>query len=414
MNGQNSLLIAFSVAISGGLLVGLDRERHKGTGPHRSLAGVRTFALAGVAGAVARAFGDPWLVAVGAAMVAVLIAIGYWRERSDAPGITTELALFVTYLLGAGAVEHAQLASGAFVVVAGLLASKTRLHRFATEVLTAEELSDGLILAGAALVIFPLVPNRPMPLLANANPHHLWRLIVLLMALQAAGHIAQRAAGRKLGLALAGLASGLVSSTSTIAAMGARARKEPDAVAACVSGALFSNVSSMTLLLSVAAAINPGALQTLWPLFAAGISAGLAVALLSVYRQGSGHAEDAPPTQVFSIGHATGFAVLLTTLTGAITLATEHFGRIATEVGVALAATVDLQAPVASLLSLASGGAIDASAIAFPLLLAISVNAAAKICTAWATGGKAFAARLAPGLFVTIAAMWLVLLWQTS
>lgn len=414
MEGQNSLLVAFSVAVSGGLLVGLDRERHKGTGPHHSLAGVRTFALAGVAGAVARAFGDPWLVAVGAAMIAALIAIGYRREQSDDPGITTELALFVTYTLGAGAVEHAQLASGAFVVVAGLLASKTRLHRFATEILTAGEMRDGLILAGAALVIFPLVPDRPISPLANANPHHLWRLIVLLMALQAGGHIALRATGRKIGLALAGLASGLVSSTSTIAAMGVRARKHPDSAAACVSGALFSNVSSMALLLSVAAAIHPGALQTLWPLFASGIGTGLTVALLSMYGQTGRQAEEAASTQVFSIGHAIGFAVLLTTLTGAITLATEHFGRIATEIGVALAATVDLQAPVASLLSLASGGEIDVSAIALPLLLAVSVNAAAKICTAWATGGKAYAARLAPGLLATIAAMWLVLLWQKS
>ncbi len=232
MEIQNSLLAAFLVAIGGGLLIGLDRERNKGTGPHRAVAGVRTFALAGVAGAVAQTLGQPWLLAAGGAMIAALTTIGYWRSRTDDPGITTELTLFVTYLLGAGAVEHARLASGAFVIVAGLLASKTHLHRFATQILTAAELRDGLIPAGAALVVFPLVPNRPLTLLANANPHHLWRLIVLLMSLQAVGHIALRAAGRKVGLALAGLASGLVSSTSTIAAMGARARHDPGSLSA--------------------------------------------------------------------------------------------------------------------------------------------------------------------------------------
>ena len=55
------------------------------------------------------------------------------------------------------------LAPFAAVVVASLLAARTRLHRFATHVLTARELHDGLVLGAAALVVLPVVPAAPLP-----------------------------------------------------------------------------------------------------------------------------------------------------------------------------------------------------------------------------------------------------------
>ena len=50
-----SMLVGFAAALGGGLLIGIERERRKGTGPHRAPAGVRTFALAALAGAGAQA-----------------------------------------------------------------------------------------------------------------------------------------------------------------------------------------------------------------------------------------------------------------------------------------------------------------------------------------------------------------------
>ncbi|MCP2871735.1 DUF4010 domain-containing protein, partial [Salmonella enterica subsp. enterica serovar Typhimurium] len=86
---------------------------------------------------------------------------------------------------------------------------------------------DGLLLAAAALVILPLVPDRAVDPLGAINPRTLWKLAVLMMAINACGHIALRAAGPALGLSFAGFASGFVSSTATIAAMGAEARRNP-------------------------------------------------------------------------------------------------------------------------------------------------------------------------------------------
>jgi hypothetical protein len=46
----------FAVALGIGLLIGLERERHKGSGPGREAAGIRTFALVSLLGAA----GNGW------------------------------------------------------------------------------------------------------------------------------------------------------------------------------------------------------------------------------------------------------------------------------------------------------------------------------------------------------------------
>lgn len=87
-----------AVAAGSGLLIGIDRERRKGSGPQRQPAGIRSFTLAALAGAMTQAQGEPLLAAAGALAVLLLAAIAYGRSRSDDPGLTTELGLFATYV----------------------------------------------------------------------------------------------------------------------------------------------------------------------------------------------------------------------------------------------------------------------------------------------------------------------------
>src|SRR5690348_3007514 len=111
-------MLGFAVALGCGLLIGIERERRKGQGPRRALAGVRTFTLAALLGALATASTAPALVGAGAALVIALAAIGYFQDRRRGtrdPGVTTELALLLTYLLGVTAMEGPSLAAGAAV-----------------------------------------------------------------------------------------------------------------------------------------------------------------------------------------------------------------------------------------------------------------------------------------------------------
>ncbi|KQY81321.1 MgtC/SapB family protein [Pelomonas sp. Root1444] len=160
---SSGLLFGLAAALGSGLLIGLERERHKRRGTHREPAGLRTFTLAAMSGALAQALDVPGLVPVGALAITALAAMAYLRSRGPGRGLTTEVALLVTYLIGALCVTAPLLGSPAAIVMTALLAARTRLHRFATQVLREEELHDGLLLGALALVVLPLMPQEPLP-----------------------------------------------------------------------------------------------------------------------------------------------------------------------------------------------------------------------------------------------------------
>jgi uncharacterized membrane protein (DUF4010 family) len=133
------------------------------------------------------------LLAVAVAAVAALTIVSYKVGSERDPGLTTEVALLATLLLGALAVMQPLLAAGVAVAVAVLLAARTPLHRFVRDVLSEEELQDALLFAAAALVILPLTPDHAIGPFGVLNPRTLWKLAVVVMAISAAGYIAIRA-----------------------------------------------------------------------------------------------------------------------------------------------------------------------------------------------------------------------------
>ena len=116
------------IAVGIGLLTGIERERRKGRSSARIEAGLRTFAVVALPGAVTVLLGGELLVAVAICGVAVLAAIGYHRGREEDPGMTTEIALLLTLLLGALAMHEPPLAAALGAGVAILLAALSRLQ----------------------------------------------------------------------------------------------------------------------------------------------------------------------------------------------------------------------------------------------------------------------------------------------
>ena len=87
-------LSGWAAAIGAGLLIGIERERSQNAA-EQSPAGMRSFLLAALAGAVAGTLGP---VALGVTLVAVALHsyAGYVQTRAQDPGLTTELALLLT------------------------------------------------------------------------------------------------------------------------------------------------------------------------------------------------------------------------------------------------------------------------------------------------------------------------------
>nr|WP_315218573.1 MgtC/SapB family protein [uncultured Duganella sp.] len=400
-----SALTGMAVAAGCGLLIGIDRERRKGSGPSRAFAGMRSFALASFIGALAQVLGGA-LVLAASALVGALIVVAYGRDRSGDPGITTELALFLSFLLGVAAVDNPAAAAGAAVIVATVLHLRGPLHHFARVSLTRSELRDALLFAGAALVVRPLLPDAGSPWLLGVNPKTLWTLVILVMGIQAAAHVGLRLAGPRFGLAMSGFAAGFVSSVAAITAMGARCRKQPDLRAACVAGALLSNVATFVLLWVVAVTVAPAHLRQLAPILASGLGVALAVGALGVLRRRGAAAFTPASGRAFDIPQAALFAVLLTAATTALAYLNAHVGHGALLGGTALAGFFDMHAAAGSALSLLAGGAAAPRDAMLAVLLAVSTNMISKAIGALA-GGVRYAVEVNASLALVLLACWL-------
>jgi uncharacterized membrane protein (DUF4010 family) len=405
---MTSALLNLLVALGVGVLIGLEREHSHAEATMPVVAGLRTFAIVALSGAVAVMVGGPILMGFATSGLTLLVALSYWRTmKAQDPGLTTELALVLTMLIGALAVSAPAAAGAAGVVTALLLAGRERLHHFARTILTDEEVRSALILGAAVVVVMPLLPDRAMGPFGALNPKSVWRLVVLVLGIGAAGHAATRLLGPRFGLPIAGLASGFVSSSATIGAMGGRAARNPSVLAAAAAGAVLSTVATVIQMAAVVGATSAPALEAMaWPLLAAGVAAGAygAVFTLQALKQPSAPGESAG--NPFSLVGAVVFALTLSAVLLVAAAARAWFGETGAIVAAALSGFVDTHAAAISIASLVASGHMQPADCVVPILAGLSTNSATKVILGSTSGGHAFAARVVPGIILVALAAW--------
>ena len=386
-------LLSLGAALGIGLLVGVVRERRV---PEVAVvAGLRTHALAALSGAVALWLGIAALVAA-VVVVGAMAALSYRRSREQDPGLTGEIGLLLTTLLGALALPAPALASALGVVVAGLLYAKAPLHRLSRDLISEKELRDGLLLLASALVVLPLIPDRTIGPYDVFNPRTLWTLVVLVMAISALGHVALRATGNRWGLAVAGFFAGYVSSTAATAGFGQRVKETPSLLSSAVGATMLANLASVSLMVPILLAVAPEVVPTVWIELAAAGGVLLAGGALGFHR---GDDDEVPaPTaesRMFRFRHAVLFAA---TVMGA------WLGPRGAIGAAVLAAAAELHAATATLGNLAGSGRIDLAQTRWALLGLLAASMIAKTLVAFTAGGARFGLRVGAGLFVAVGA----------
>ena len=402
-----------AAALGIGMLIGLERERHKGSGERRGSAGLRTFAISALLGYAAMVVGAALLVGMVAIGLTLLITVAYWRGRDDDPGVTSEVALIIVLILGALCTRAPELAVAIGVVVAGLLTYREKLHHFAITQLSETEMRDGLVLLITALVLLPLTPDRYIGPYAALNLRTICTLTVLLMLVGAAGHIAVRTLGIRYGYVISAIASGFASSTLTIATMGQRVAREPNNLRILSAAALLSNLATMVQTGLILATVDPALLRNMWlPLVCGSVAALIYSACLMFPRPARGTEETLPAGGAFNLKLALIVALTMTAITLVSSAMLSQFGQ----VGVMLTATfsgfADAHASTASIAGLAKAGLLPVEAIVAPALIAISSNSLSKCVVAWVSGGRGFAAIVIPGQVLLTLAMWAGTLWH--
>jgi uncharacterized membrane protein (DUF4010 family) len=405
---DEALLTSVAAALGIGLLIGLERERRKSSGGARAPGGVRTFATASLLGAIAQILGGGIVVAAALLSVGAIAVMSYGRTKDTDPGITTEIALVLTVMLGSLAVPQPALAVGLSVIVTILLVARADLHRFARDILTESEIRDGLILCTAALVVWPLLPDRTIDPFGALNLKKIWTLVVLIMALGSLGHVGMRVFGTRLGLSFVGFLSGFVSSTATIAAMGERSKTNPDLLLPAVAAATLSTVATFVLLAAVLAVISLPSLQSVLPALIAGGIASLIYGLFFIRRALRDEAVDTrtigrpfDPMAALVIAGLISLVMLLTSVLNT------YYGTSGATLGATMAGFGDAQSAAAAVANLVMSGQLSGDGAVLPIVAGISSNTISKIFVAVACGSRAFAIRIVPGLIFVVASTWL-------
>lgn len=406
----NQVTHGLLAALGIGLLIGAVRERQHGT--TRTLqAGVRTHALLALMGAVAMLLGlHAFLVALLAA--AALAWTSYRISAADDPGLTGEITMLTTVLLGGLALEQPALAAALGVVVAILLWAKAPLARLSREVITDQEVRDALLLAACALVVLPLLPSEAVDPWGVLVPYKLWQIVVLVMGTGMLGHVALRAVGARWGLPVAGFFSGFASSTASVAGFGRSSRAAPALVPPSASAALLANLASLLLFAAVIGTTSPALLRaSAWPLLAG------ALVLLGFAALGLRHVPDeaVPETstaKAFQLQHALMIAVAI----AAVLLVSEGlrqlFGQAGALVGATVAALGELHAAAASIASLTTSGGLELGQARWGVIALLASASLAKSVLAFLSGGARYGGIVSVGLGAMVvgaaAVAWLV------
>ena len=392
--GGSEPVVRLVLAALLGTFLGLEREWSEKS------AGVRTFALTSVTGALlmllARETGmGAGLLAVGAGLVVVqgvLLAVPGLRTEPADPSLklTTAVSLLVAYAVGASVAAGLTLVGVAAAVVSGiLLVLKRELHSFAGA-LSREELRSTAELAVLAFVVYPLLPTEPVGVAGVAVEARVaWLMVVTVAGIGVVNYVLVRSYGGR-GLVVTGFLGGLASSTAVVGTMLDHVADDPEAVDHGVAAVVLANgamaLRNLGLVVGLTAFhAGPTLARPLAPL------AVLVVASVGAATLADGGKEtDVTLDTPFSLRNALGFGAIFLLVLVASAAAQSALGTTGLYAGAGLSGLVSSAGATTSAALLYRAGEVTGDAAAVAVLLATAASILVKVGLAW-SGPRRFA-----------------------
>ncbi|MEO6002667.1 MAG: MgtC/SapB family protein [Opitutus sp.] len=343
-----------------GLLVGLQRQR-----TDARLAGIRTFPLVALLGAVcgllAQTFGA-WVLLGGIVSLALVIAganLPLLRAAEDSPGVTTEAALLVIFMVAAylmvGSVAVAIALCGA---VAVLLHLKPQMHSLAAKI-GDRDFTAIMQFTLISLVILPVLPDQPYGPYHVLNPFRIWLMVVLIVGISLGGYVAYRWAGNRAGAWATGVLGGLISSTATTVSLARRSKVSSESPKRTAFVILIASAVVFFRLAILVGAMEPRFLKAIAAPFAV-----MASVLGGVGWLGFAPRANEPPwipeqTNPTELKPAILFGVLFAVVLLAVAAANERFGHGGLYVTAVLSGLTDMDAITLSVTRLVGTGEVE-------------------------------------------------------
>ncbi len=391
MNTITAFRLAIALAV--GLIIGMERgwkSRKSPTGLR--VAGVRSFASIGLFGGMSALLGEKFgagFLAVTFFGLALMVAVSYIMTVKDTQdfGITTELSLLITFVLGALAVSgfESEAVAGS-VILAVLLGCKRELHQILRK-LDRRELIATLQLLIVAAVALPLLPNNNIGPWEALNPRTIGWLVLLIAGISYIGYFTMRIFGSRIGLLATAIVGGLVSSTAVTVAYGRMARKEKGNFALLGAGISLAAATMAVRLLIEVGVVNPALLPWLTvPLGLLAIVPLVASVIIATRVKQNPSSAQLKLNNPVELGAAFGFAVVLSILFVLVRAAQSWFGNTGIYALSAISGIADVDA-VSLSLAQATQGNLPLPIGATGILIAATVNTVVKALLASFIGG---------------------------
>lgn len=236
--------ISLIVSAGVGLIIGLEREFNTHDEPAH-VGGIRTFVLVAVLGNVSDWIAKhtaPAVLLVVTSGFMLLVSVAYYVQTQRGKiGLTTEIALLLTFLLGIINAEGMMQESLAIVVLmTTVLSLKEQLHGFIQQI-TEEELFAFLKFIVLALLILPMLPTRPFGPDNLLNARDLGFIAVLVLTFSFTGYLLLKFGNPQKGILLTAIIGGLFSSTMIAWVFSAKSRERVDLAPAYGSGIVLAS-----------------------------------------------------------------------------------------------------------------------------------------------------------------------------
>ena len=400
------------IATGLGLLVGLERQWSTD-----DFAGIRTFPLIGIFGALAaildRGLGVSLQLAGLIAMAVMLLAANMVQARAGQfkPGLTTEVAALLVYMLGIAVARGFALPA---TVVAGvitvLLHWKAELHGI-VERLGEDEVRAVVRLVLIGLVVLPVLPDQAWGPYGVLNPFRIWRMVVLIVGISLAAYMAYKVFGDRAGTLLAGVLGGLISSTATTVSY---ANQSKQGLGSATVGATIVIVASIVViprvLVEIAIVHAPFLRQAAPPLLALLVAMMFiaAFSFRSVRREPVPTDEQRPPSDLKA---AVMFGLLYAVILYAVAWTSEATGDAGLFVVAGLSGLTDIDAITLSVTELVQQGQVAAEQGWRLILFANLANLVFKGGAVVALAGPTLRRRAVPLFAASILAGTLILLF---
>ncbi len=388
------------------MLVGLQRERSPSA---THVGGIRTFPLVTVLGAMCAMLGPafgPWLAVaafLGVVAAGVLANIIGMKRGDPEPGMTTEVAMMVMFVVGvmlASGMRDVAVALG--VGTAILLQVKQPLHNWARRI-GDRDIHAVMQFALITFIVLPVLPNETYGPFDVLNPYRIWLMVVFVVGMSLAGYIAFRLLGKTNGTLVAGLLGGLISSTATTVSYARRARDSRGVEGAAIAIFLLANLVMFGRVIAEVRVVAPShAGQIAAPLgvMAAAAMVCAALALRGHGQDGGDMPEHGNPTELRA---ALIFGGLYALVLFAVAAAKHSLGDAGLYAAAAISGLTDMDAITLTAGRLAERGRVEPDTAWRAIVLASIANMVFKAGVVWSLGGLRLALRVAAWFGVLVA-----------